>query len=323
MAQYPYQDLVTRQLSWAAVGVVGAALVSLLKSQALTAAAYPLALVVLLGVSVVSGHGSQSWLRPADVACVVAIPALARFSARQKAPPSPASALGAGAVMSFIGLALLGSAGPAAALVWISVALSALSVVRWTAAQRVAWGGTLLLAAGILVARLQPYQVARLKYWLFPGEDPRGAGWRLLELRRLLGEGGWWGAEGSWPKGHGVFALEAPYAFVGHQAGWLALAGVVLLNLVVAGVATWIGFRASRVESRAIGRGVAAFWSVHLLLAAGGNLGLLPEIANTPPLIGYGGSAVVAALLSLGLLIHVLRRREETSAAETPARAHG
>ncbi|MCB9586757.1 MAG: FtsW/RodA/SpoVE family cell cycle protein [Polyangiaceae bacterium] len=309
---YPYQDLVSRQLSWAAVGLVVVGLSVSIEPKALTRLAYPLAAVAVLGVSLAAGLSSQAWLRPADVLCVAAIPAFARFSAERQNPASSLSAWLAGSILGLVGLKLLLSAGPGGALIWLACGVAALSLVRWSVAQRLSFGAVSLLVLGTLVALLRPYQLARLKYWLFPGDDPHGAGWRFLELRRLLAQGGLWGADAPWPTRHGVTAFEAPYVFVGNQAGWVGMAGVVLLNLVVVGVAAWIGLRASSIESRAIGRGVAAFWGVHLLLAAGGNLGLVPEIANTAPLLGYGGSAVVAALLSLGLLLHVLRRREET-----------
>ncbi|MEZ4376242.1 MAG: FtsW/RodA/SpoVE family cell cycle protein [Polyangiaceae bacterium] len=313
MAHYPYQDLVTRQLGWAAVGLVVASLVTLSSRRTLGLSAWPLALFAFLGLNLARvGFGSQGWLRPADVLCVLTIPAFARFAARRESPARNSSAWLAAFLVGVVGVRLGALAGPGALLVWFGVAFSALSLVRWSLTQRVVFSAAGVLGVLTLVALLRPYQVARLRYWLFPGDDPLGAGWRFLELRRLLAQGGLWGSSEPWPVRHGVTAFEAPYVFVGHQAGWLGLAGVVLLNVVVVAVATWVGLRALSTESRAIGRGVAAFWGVHLLLAAGGNLGLVPEVANTPPLLGYGGSAVVAALLSLGLLIHVLRSREET-----------
>ncbi len=309
MANYPYQDLVTRQLSWFAVGVVVAVLVSISPSAWLKRAAYPLAGLMAASLLLLLHSAQHTWLRPTDLIIVGAIPALARYRASAQAPPSWAAWFSVSLLVLVGGLSLL-VAGPAPALIGLFVAFGALSVQRWTAPQKVATGLALALAVGITLASLRGYQIARLNAWLFPGDQPRGAGWRVLEQRRLLGEGGWWGAEAAWPHRHGVNAFEAPYVFLGHEHGWLAVLGVLLLNLVVVVVASWIGFKTASAESRAIGRGVAAFWGAHLALAAGGNLGLLPELANTPPLLGYGGSAVVAALLSLGLSVHVLRRGE-------------
>ncbi|MCA9631202.1 MAG: FtsW/RodA/SpoVE family cell cycle protein [Myxococcales bacterium] len=312
MVHYTYQDLLARQLSWAALGLLLASAVALCPAHLLSRTAYPLAIALALGLLLHLHWASHTWLRPSDVIVAGMLPCVSRLAAASRGRrPSWATWCGLGAFTLGVAVLFL-LVGPAPALVWLVVASSGLSAMAWSGAQKGALAGVLGVAVGIQLSWLQPYQLARLRGWLSPVADARGAGWRILELRRLVKEGGWWGADAPWPARHGVNAFEAPYAFVGHQAGWLALGAVVLLNVVVTGVAAWIGIKASSLEARAIGRGVAGFWGVHLLLAAGGNLGLLPEVANTPPLIGYGGSAVVAALLSLGLLLHVLRRCDET-----------
>jgi rod shape determining protein RodA len=49
------------------------------------------------------------------------------------------------------------------------------------------------------------------------------------------------------------------------------------------------------------------FWQ--LVINLGGVLGLMPLTGVTLPLLSYGGSSMVAVLVSLGILLNISKRR--------------
>lgn len=187
------------------------------------------------------------------------------------------------------------------------------SIRGWVAASLV------LISAWFYALRMPSYQLARLRAWLAPDVDRLGAGYMLNHNRQLASEGGVWGAARAWPGSTPEAVMEAPFVIWTHQHGLVGAALLVGLYACLVGAACHVALRATQPFYRAIAQGVAAFWGLHLLCSAGGNLGLVPATSVTLPLIGYGGSGAVAALVSVGLLLHALLRLEGSNQGQRRA----
>jgi cell division protein FtsW len=85
----------------------------------------------------------------------------------------------------------------------------------------------------------------------------------------------------------------------------------VLLVLSLFGVVAWRGFRIALAHEEPFVRLLAAGLVISLLLEAGLNfavvLGMAPTKGLALPFVSYGGSALLGAMLRVGILLHLSR----------------
>ena len=88
-------------------------------------------------------------------------------------------------------------------------------------------------------------------------------------------------------------------------------------SILVVGLYTVVLFSGLKIAGQArdrLGRllavGVVALWFSHVFINVGMYIGLMPVTGIPLPLLSYGGSAAVCALLAMGILqnVHLYRR---------------
>jgi rod shape determining protein RodA len=161
---------------------------------------------------------------------------------------------------------------------------------------------------------LKPYQKERVRIFLEPTQDPKGAGYQLIQSLIAVGSGGVTGkgflsgTQGQLqflPEQHTDFIL----AVLAEERGFVGSAIVLGLYLLVfyRCVAT---ARAARDSLGAfLAMGVACVFGGQALLNIGVVLGVLPTTGVPLPLMSYGGSCLVSTLISMGLVLNVWMRR--------------
>jgi rod shape determining protein RodA len=170
------------------------------------------------------------------------------------------------------------------------------------------------LALPIAWGHLKPYQQERVKIFLEPTRDPKGAGYQLIQSLIAVGSGGvagkgfLSGTQGQLqflPEQHTDFIL----AVLAEERGFLGSALVLALYFVVfyRCVATARSAR-DRLGSF-LAMGVACVYGGQSLLNIGVVLGILPTTGVPLPLMSYGGSCLVSTLIGLGLVLNVWMRR--------------
>jgi rod shape determining protein RodA len=163
---------------------------------------------------------------------------------------------------------------------------------------------------------LADYQKARLQTFLDPELDPRGSGYNVLQSMVAVGSGGLSGkgiGHGSQsqlnflPEKHTDFIFAVISEELGLIGGGLIL---FLYGLLL--------YRIMRIAQMArdntgylIAVGILALFFVHILINLGMNMGFLPVTGLPAPFLSYGGSALLAFFLELGLLLSIHRYREE------------
>ncbi|MDO5740560.1 MAG: putative lipid II flippase FtsW [Ornithinimicrobium sp.] len=171
----------------------------------------------------------------------------------------------------------------------------------------VAGVGLAFLAAG------SANRMQRIQVWL--GDicsNPHVAGcFQKVHAEYALADGGWWGlglgqSREKWgllPEPHNDFIL----AIIGEELG---LPGTV----AVLGLFAVLGYACFRIVSqsqdpftRLATSGVMIWFLVQALLNIGSVIGMLPIIGVPLPLVSSGGSALVAALIGVGLLLALAR----------------
>ena len=328
--------LVQRHLVTAAVGVaVGAAVArgGLQRVSLWGPLVYAAALLGLLGVLTPLGrtvNGARSWLslgglqvQPGELAKLATVLAVAWVLSRgQRLRPGEqqglAELLPALAVAGLPAALVLAQPDLGTVLVLLGTVLGLLAVggvrVRWLAA---------LLGAGVAVVVvalrrgvLDSYQLARFAAFADPGLDPRGVGYNVNQARIAIGNGGLSGTglfEGTQTSGRFVPEQHTDFVFTvaGEELGFLG-AGLLVVLL---GVVLWRGLRIAAAASTPFGglaaAGVVCWWGFQSFVNVGMCLGIMPVTGLPLPFVSYGGSAMVADLAALGLLlaVHASARR--------------
>lgn len=189
----------------------------------------------------------------------------------------------------------------------------------------------LVAAPAVGVHVLKPYQTERLTAFLHPSSTQKEAEAKERELKTgvpdpsyqqqqskiAIGSGGKTGSRES-RQVEGGFVPESDtdfiFAAVGERYGFLGAGIVLLLYALLISRTLRVLVMAKDLFGSLIAAGVAAMLMFQVFVNVGMTIGIMPITGVTLPLMSYGGSSVIATLLSVGLLqsIYVQAR---TSAA--------
>jgi rod shape determining protein RodA len=192
------------------------------------------------------------------------------------------------------------------------IALSGLRL-RWVAALVVA--GAVAVLAVFKLHLLRAYQLDRLTAFLHPGADPTGTGYETIHSKIMIGSGGLLGT--GWLHGSLVTASFVPnqqtdfiFSVAGEEVGFVGCAVIIaLLGLLI--------FRALRIATRAddqfgllVASGIALWFGLQAFINVGMTIGIMPVTGLPLPFVSYGGSAMFADMIAIGVLQSVHRRHQ-------------
>ena len=177
---------------------------------------------------------------------------------------------------------------------------------------RLGWfpaGARRALPALVAYAWSAPYRRARILSFLNPESDPLGAGYQALQSLIAVGTGGVTGLG----LGHGkqkLFFLPYPYtdfiyAIVGEELGLVGCAIVLVLFGFVFARGMRAAVNAPDAFGRLLGVGLSVMIVVQALVNISVVLALLPTKGIPLPFLSYGGSALWADLIAVGILLNV------------------
>ena len=161
---------------------------------------------------------------------------------------------------------------------------------------------------------LKAYQVGRLTSFLNPSADPRGTGYSAAQSKIAIGSGGMHGtglfhsqmvAGNFVPEQHTDFI----FAVIGNELGLVGsmlILGLLGLLLVCA---LRIATRADDQFGMLVAAGVAIWFAVQAFVNIGMTMGIMPVTGLPLPFVSYGGSAMFADMIAVGLLQSVRRPR--------------
>jgi rod shape determining protein RodA len=299
---------------------------------------YGLSLLLLLAVLAVgqSVNGAKAWIalpggfqvEPSEFAKLGLILAVAWLLSRRKLPA------GRPMIRDVLYAAL--AAAPLIALVEKEPALGVTLVLVFTLAGmivvsgiRIYWvlGGLAAVSGGLYAIAtlhlLKGYQLTRLTAFLHPEQNLAGSGYNGLQAKIAVGSGGLFGQglfHGTFTGGNFVPSVQTDFIFTvaGEELGFVGCAVIVALL-------AFIVFRAIRAAQVAddmfgmlVASGVAVWFAFQSFVNIGMTIGIMPITGLPLPFVSYGGSAIFADMIAIGLLQSV--RRHHTLFAE-PNRA--
>ena len=161
---------------------------------------------------------------------------------------------------------------------------------------------------------LKPYQKARLTSFVNPGNDPRGAGYQLLQSRIAIGSGGVWGqgaAKGSQTQGDFLPIPHADFIFAAfsEEHGFVGALFVLLLYFSILMRLIQNAQTAADLSGSLIIMGIVAVLTFQIAVNVGMVVGFMPVTGIPLPLMSYGGSSVLFTFLALGAAMNVRMRR--------------
>jgi cell division protein FtsW len=164
------------------------------------------------------------------------------------------------------------------------------------------------------VMQISPERMRRFTSFQNPEAVSQGEGYQLWNSLLALGSGGTYGRGFTesrmkleyLPEAHNDFIL----AIVGEELGFLGLCGVIFLYLLFLYASLRIAARAPDYRGMILASGLGIGISLHALVNIGVISGAMPTTGVTAPFISYGGSSMLSALISVGLLLSVARESE-------------
>ena len=266
-------------------------------------------------------RGVQSWFQfgslafqPSDVAKLVIILVLAKYFSRRHIEIKNIRHIivsGIYALIIFVLVLLQPDFGGAVVIfgIWLGMVLvSGISKKHFFAV--IVLGALAVMAMWFLA--FAPYQKARIISFLHPLADIQGAGYNAYQSTIAVGSGEIIGkgiGQGSQSKLLFLPEYETDFIFAAFAEEW-GFIGTIILLLLFFSLLWRITNNAEQVATNFetfFGLGLVIFFSIHLLIHAGMNVGILPVTGITLPFMSYGGSHLLVEWLSLGMLSSMMR----------------
>ncbi len=176
--------------------------------------------------------------------------------------------------------------------------------------------------AGIVAAALpallfamlaKSYRRKRILAFFHPWDDPRGVGFQIIQSFLALGSGGLFG-RGLGNSQQKLFFLPEShtdfiFSIIGEELGFVGAGAVILLFIVFIFSGMVIVFRAKDYFTQLLALGLVSLIGFEAVINIGVSVGALPTKGLSLPFISYGGSALVANMIALGLLINISKEK--------------
>ena len=280
---------------------------------------YLIVLLLLIGVSFfgVTASGSTRWinlifinLQPSELMKVVIIIFLARYYSR--IPSRDVNSLKF-LIQPFFALLI-----PVTLIIIqpdLGTALLILTgslVVVWLAGLRISYliysFFVLICLAPIVIAFLKPYQKLRILTFLNPERDPLGAGYQLIQSKIAIGSGGLSGKgflQGSQsyldylPEKHTDFI----FTLFSEEFGFFGSISILIIYVLIIQRIIAIGNQSKNNFSKLYCYSFASAFFIYVAVNMSMVLGLLPIVGAPLPIMSYGGSAMLAMMIGLGIVM--------------------
>ena len=157
---------------------------------------------------------------------------------------------------------------------------------------------------------MQPHQQTRIRVLLGLEDDPRGAGYNVIQAKIAIGSGGLRGKgflNGTQTKLKYVPEQDTDFIFctVGEEEGFLGCATVLCLFLALILRLIYLAERQPYTFGRVYGYCVVSVFLFHVFINVGMVLGLTPVIGIPLPFFSYGGASLWGFSIPLFVMLRI------------------
>jgi rod shape determining protein RodA len=142
-----------------------------------------------------------------------------------------------------------------------------------------------------------------------------GAGYHIIQSKIAIGSGGFFGK--GWLTGtqsHLHFLPEHTTDFIfavcSEEFGFIGNVILIILYMLIVARGLYIATNAQDTFTRLLGGSITIAFFLTFFINMGMVTGILPVVGIPLPLISYGGSSLVTAMVSLGMLMSIKTHRK-------------
>ncbi|HAM38768.1 MAG TPA: hypothetical protein DCP53_05170 [Elusimicrobia bacterium] len=161
----------------------------------------------------------------------------------------------------------------------------------------------------------EPYRLKRFITFLNPWADPKGSGYQLIQSLMAMGSGGFWGVGLGKSTIKMLFLPEAHTDFIfpiiGEEFGLLGTSIVLLLFLSLFYYGTKIAINSKNLFGSITAFGITLTIVLQSVINMSVSVGLIPTKGLSLPFISFGGSSILIAMASMGILINIGKQLKE------------
>jgi rod shape determining protein RodA len=308
--------------------MVGATMLDYRRLRLYAPVLYGLSLLGLIAVLTPLGtpvNGSNSWItlpagnqiEPSEFGKIAIILMAARFLSEMRLPNGRPRmrAIGLAAAFAIVPMALVAKEpdlGVAIIMMFTLVGLVALSGIRLMWLVSLAVAGVLAVVTVLQLHLLKAYQLGRLTAFAHPAADPQGTGYSAAQAKIAIGSGGIFGQglfHGQMIAGNFVPEQHTDFIFAvaGEELGFVGAAVIIVLLAVLFLRALRIAARAEDQFGMLVASGIAIWFAAQSFINIGMTVGIMPVTGLPLPFVSYGGSAMFADMVAVGILQAVHR----------------
>ena len=325
-----------RQAVYAVVGLIALAVCARFDYRHLRQLTAPLVLgtIALLAAALAVGtavNGARRWLsfgfvvvQPSEVAKLALALWLAGLLARRPAPRTRKElARPIGLLVGFVCLLVLLEPDLGTGVA-IGIMCAATLVVAGTPLRLLVGAGSLTTTLLLAAIWFEPYRRARIFSFLNPWGDPQGAGFQTVQSMIALGSGGLFGV-GLGESVQKIYYLpeastDMIYAIIGEELGLVGTVAVIVAFAAFGYAGFNVALRCRDPFGKLLATGITALVCGQAAVNLSAVLGLAPLTGIPLPFVSYGGSSLIVALASVGILLNIATSDGRATRDELPDR---
>lgn len=174
-----------------------------------------------------------------------------------------------------------------------------------------------LIAALVVFIRTEPYRMNRFIIYLYPEMDPKGIGYQINQALLAIGSGGLFGMGLGW-SGQKYNYLPEPFgdsifAIIAEELGFIGVAVFIILFMLFISRCFSIGKNAPDKFGQFLASGIAIVIAAQFFMNVGAITRIVPLTGVPLPFISYGGSALISALIGIGIILNISRYTRQKS----------
>ena len=165
---------------------------------------------------------------------------------------------------------------------------------------------------------LPEHAKTRIQIFLDPEQDPRGAGYNIIQSKLAIGAGELLGMglfKGNQTQLGFLYPKTTDFIFavIGEELGFLVSSSIIVLYVIMITKAIYVAKTAKDDLGSFIAMGIAGMLFFHMAENIGMTIGLLPITGIPLPFVSYGGSSLLTNFIAIALLLNISRKETKSN----------
>ncbi|MCD4694528.1 putative lipid II flippase FtsW [bacterium] len=167
----------------------------------------------------------------------------------------------------------------------------------------------------VFILNAKPYVKDRFNCLTNPEIDVQGQCYQINQSLIAVGSGGFWGRGIGQSRQKYMYLPEVSgdsiFSIIAEEVGFVFSSLLIILFFLFFLKGVLIAKHASDRFGQILAVGIVSWIAIQVFLNIGGMINLIPMTGVPLPLISYGGSAMMASLLALGILVNISKYTEK------------